>query len=229
MFGLASELVEDLTVSIDKECLFFRCYDPSHVCMLDLVMPNTVFEKWDVKKEGDFALRVDELFKLFKTFDKKDSVTLKLENSMLNVSTKTTQTKIRLIKSTLVDLPLPMISYNALVSIESKAFKNAVKRISLVSEYLTFEACGHLFNLSGKGDSGESKITFEKGMEDLPEIDVKENSISTYSLEYINAFIKHVTDGRITLEYANRMPLRIEVRPTNYYKIHFYLAPRVEN
>ena len=108
-------------------------------------------------------------------------------------------------------------------------FKKALKQIEVVSEYVTFESMPYGFKISGKGDSGSNEITFEKGMQEIPEIEVRENSKSTYSLEYLLAFLKHLKAGTILLEYSEKMPIRLEVKLTNVGRIHFYLAPRVEN
>lgn len=230
LFGLASEFVEDLTIGIDNECLFFRTMDPSHVCLVDLVLPNTCFEKWEVKSTGSFAVRTKEIYKLFKTLDKKDSVTLKLDDNLLYVSTRSTSSSIRLLEVSSTDCPLPKISYNALIGIELKSFKNAIKRISLVSEYVNLKALNrNIFVVSGKGDQGESKLTFERGQQELPELEVKEISESTYSIEYISQFLKHVTSSFVTIEYSQRMPLRLEAKPMNGSRVYFYLTPRVEN
>jgi len=84
---------------------------------------------------------------------------------------------------------------------------------------------------SGKGDSGEAIINLEKNADELEEISVTQESVGTYSLEYLNPIVKAVggTAGSIICEFSSAKPLRIEFKVTNIGRIHFYLAPRVES
>ena len=83
----------------------------------------------------------------------------------------------------------------------------------------------------GKGDSGEAVINLEKDTEELQEISVNQESVGTYSLEYLNPIVKAVggTAGSIICEISTEKPLRIEFKVTNIGRIHFYLAPRVQS
>jgi len=101
----------------------------------------------------------------------------------------------------------------------------------VVSDYLTIKASNSKAEFSGKGDSGEVVIDLEKGMEEITNISAKQESIGTYSLEYLNPIVKAVgnTAGTVTCEFSSAKPLRIEFKVANIGRIHFYLAPRVES
>ena len=230
IFGTIGQLVEDATFEITNEGLTFRGMDPSHVALIDLVMSNASFEKWLVNQEGSFAVRVNELNKLLKNFNKKDSVRLYTKEHMLAIETKTSKTNLRLIEASKVNCPLPKILYNSRIQITLDALKRSLKQIETVSDYVTLETTlNRDFILSGKGDSGESTINFERGMEEIPEISNKEPSKATYSLEYLLPFLKQLKCGSVIIEYSSVKPLRIEAPIDNISKIFFYLAPRVEN
>jgi proliferating cell nuclear antigen len=68
-------------------------------------------------------------------------------------------------------------------------------------------------------------------MPEMPEIEVKEDSNATYSLEYLNSIVKAVgtAAGTVVCEFSSKMPLRLEFKVANIGRIHFYLAPRVES
>jgi len=137
----------------------------------------------------------------------------------------------RLIESSATDTPLPKISYNAKIGVTSTEFDKILGDVQVVSEYLSINATTTNAEFSGRGDSGEAVITLEKGMPEMPEIDVKEPSIATYSLEYLNSIVKAVgtVAGTVICEYSTKMPLRLEFKVANVGRIHFYLAPRVES
>ena len=139
--------------------------------------------------------------------------------------------KIRLIESSASDTPLPKIPYDAKIELSSTAFDKILGDVQVVSDYLTMIATESKAEFSGKGDSGEVVIELQKGIEDVQDLSVKQESTGTYSLEYLTPVVKAVgtTTGSITCEYSSAKPLRIEFKVGNIGRIHFYLAPRVES
>ena len=101
----------------------------------------------------------------------------------------------------------------------------------MLSEYISIDSNTKTVQFSGKGDSGEANIILESTNEGLEELAVKEDSKATYSLDYLSKIIKAIsnTGGTISAEYSNKMPLRLEFRVANVGRIHFYLAPRVQD
>ena len=228
-----STLVEEATFVANAEGITFRGMDPSHVALIDISWPNSAFEKYECDNDIKFGVRVDEFSKLIKRAEKQDSIEIGIsEDNMLLVTIgKNKKYKMRLIESSASDTPLPKIPYDAKIGLTSNAFDKILGDVQVVSDYLTIKATTSKAEFSGKGDSGEVVIDLEKGMEQLTDISVKQESTGTYSLEYLNPVVKAVgtTAGSVTCEYSSAKPLRIEFKVANIGRIHFYLAPRVES
>ena len=228
-----STLVEEATFESTAEGIAFRGMDPSHVALIDIAWPNSAFEKYECDNDVKFGVRIDEFSKLIKRADKKDSIEVSIseENLLLVTIGKNKKDKMRLIESSATDTPLPKILYNARIGVTSAEFDKILGDIQVVSEYLSINASASKAEFSGRGDSGEAIITLEKGMAEMPEIEVKEESTATYSLEYLNSIVKAVgtVAGTVICEYSTKMPLRLEFKVANIGRIHFYLAPRVES
>jgi proliferating cell nuclear antigen len=228
-----STLVEEATFVANAEGITFRGMDPSHVALIDISWPNSAFEKYECDNDIKFGVRVDEFSKLIKRAEKQDSIEIGIsEDNMLLVTIgKNKKYKMRLIESSASDTPLPKIPYDTKIGLMSSAFDKILGDVQVVSDYLTIKATTSKAEFSGKGDSGEVVIDLEKGMEQLTDISVKQESIGTYSLEYLNPIVKAVgtTAGSVTCEYSSAKPLRIEFKVANIGRIHFYLAPRVES
>lgn len=228
-----STLVEEATFVANAEGITFRGMDPSHVALIDISWPNSAFEKYECDNDIKFGVRVDEFSKLIKRAEKQDSIEIGIsEDNMLLVTIgKNKKYKMRLIESSASDTPLPKIPYDAKIGLISSAFDKILGDVQVVSDYLTIKATTSKAEFSGKGDSGEVVIDLEKGMEQLTDISVKQESTGTYSLEYLNPVVKAVgtTAGSVTCEYSSAKPLRIEFKVANIGRIHFYLAPRVES
>jgi proliferating cell nuclear antigen len=90
---------------------------------------------------------------------------------------------------------------------------------------------------SGDSDRGEARVTMDANddkskVELLEEITVKENSKSTYNIDFISKIIRaigHQSSNLVTIEYSSNKPLRLEFLLSGMVKLQFYLAPRVQD
>ncbi|MCY3854400.1 MAG: proliferating cell nuclear antigen (pcna) [Thaumarchaeota archaeon] len=228
-----STLVEEATFVATAEGITFRGMDPSHVALIDISWPNSTFEKYQCDDDIKFGVRIDEFSKLVKRANKKDSIEIGISNeNMLVVQVGNSKKyKIRLIESSSTDTPLPKISYDAKIELNSSILDKILGDVQVVSDYLTIKSFSPNVEFSGKGDLGEVTISMEKKENEIMEVISKDVVIGTYSLEYLNPVVKAVgtTANSITCEYSTAKPLRMEFKITNIGRIHFYLAPRVEN
>jgi proliferating cell nuclear antigen len=230
-----STLVDEATFEATVEGLSFRGMDPSHVALIDIHWPNSAFQKFSCNDSIKFGVRIDEFSKLIRRGDKKDAVEVTIgENSTLLIRIKNgynREYKVRLIESSSSSTPLPKLSFNSRVVLTPSTLDRVLSDIQVVSEYVTLGSEQLKIIFSGKGDSGEANITLDQSSEGLEDISVKENSNATYSLDYLSRITKAVssTGGSVIAEYSTKMPLRLEFRVANVGRIHFYLAPRVQD
>ena len=226
-------LVEEATFEATVEGITFRGMDPSHVALIDISWPNSAFEKYNCDGDIKFGVRVDEFSKVIKRAEKNESIEISIyDDSMLQILIgKNKKWSMRLIEGSASDTPLPKISYDSKIGLSSSTFDKILGDIDVVSDYLSIKTVTNNAEFSGKGDSGEAVISFEKGMEGLEEITVNQECTGTYSLEYLNPIVKAMgnTSDSIICEFSSGKPLRIEFKVSNIGRIHFYLAPRVES
>ena len=226
-------LVEEATFEATVEGITFRGMDPSHVALIDISWPNSAFEKYNCDSDIKFGVRVDEFSKVIKRAEKNESIEISIsDDNMLQILIgKNKKWSMRLIEGSASDTPLPKISYDSKIGLSASTFDKILGDIDVVSDYLSIKTATNNAEFSGKGDSGEAVINFEKGMEGLEEITVNQECTGTYSLEYLNPIVKAMgsTSDSIICEFSSGKPLRIEFKVSNIGRIHFYLAPRVES
>ena len=226
-------LVEEATFEATVEGITFRGMDPSHVALIDISWPNSAFEKYNCDSDIKFGVRVDEFSKVIKRAEKKESIEISIsDDNMLQILIgKNKKWSMRLIEGSASDTPLPKISYDSKIGLSSSTFDKILGDIDVVSDYLSIKTATNNAEFSGKGDSGEAVINFEKGMDGLEELTVNQECTGTYSLEYLNPIVKAMgsTSNSIICEFSSGKPLRIEFKVSNIGRIHFYLAPRVES
>jgi len=231
-----STLVDEATFEASVEGISFRGMDPSHVALIDIYWPNSTFEEYECDTSLKFGVRVDELSKLIKRAEKKDKLEITLaENSMLHIKIidgYNRQYKMRLIESAATSTPLPKLNFNSKIVLTSNALDKILSDIQVVSEYVSIHSSPNIVQFLGKGDSGEADIKLETSRDEgLQELNVKEESKATYSLDYLSKITKAVSasGGPVAAEFSSKMPLRLEFRIANVGRIHFYLAPRVQD
>jgi proliferating cell nuclear antigen len=215
-----STLVDEATFEATVEGISFRGMDPSHVALIDIHWPNSAFELYDCDTAVKFGVRVDEFSKLIRRAEKKDTIEVTVGNdSMLFIKISNNYVK---------EYKVRLIETSALTT---NAFDKVLSDIQVISEYLSIESKHKQIEFSGKGDSGEANITLESGSEGLEEVNIQEDSKATYSLDYLSKITKAVSTagGSVAVEYSSKMPLRLEFRVANMGRIHFYLAPRVQD
>lgn len=228
-----STLMEEATFVATEEGITFRGMDPSHVALIDILWPNSAFENYECDDKIEFGVNIVDFSKLIRRADKKDAIKINVtdDNNLQVVIGKNKNYKIRLLESSSTDTPLPKVPYNSKFTIESASFNRVLGDIQVVSDYLmiTTKTNGVIF--SGSGDSGDAHVDFKKNNDELIELQVDEEGAGTYSLDYLNPVVKAVgnTTGSIMCEFSSSKPLRLEFKVANVGRIHFYLAPRVEN
>lgn len=236
--GIAT-LIEEATLEFTPEGMTFRAMDPSHIALIDVVWPNHAFEAYEVQGTCRIGVRVDELSKILRDFDdKKDLIKFSFDpfgedgGTMISLDNGNgSAVKVRTIETYGSSTPLPKLHYNAKVSLTSKELDKAYKFINKVSEYVKLSTQYGKFTFSGKGDTGDISKKYEAGAEGLEELQVKEDSAAIYSLDYLMKAHKAMMflNPSTVLEYSSKMPLRVEYRIANVGRVHFYLAPRVQD
>jgi proliferating cell nuclear antigen len=230
-----STLVDEATFEATSEGISFRGMDPSHVALIDIFWPNTAFDSYQCDSELKFGVRISEFSKLIKRTDKKDELEVSItDQDVLRIRTSGSykrEYKMRLIESSSGSTPLPKLSFNSKLVLSLSAFDKILSDIEVVSEYIEIESFPERIEFLGKSDTGEAMVTMEPNSEGLEDIEVKEESKATYSLDYLLKIVKSVNSVGVTsaIEYSTKMPIRLEFRIANIGRIHFYLAPRVQD
>jgi len=230
-----STLVEEATFEATAEGLTFRAMDPSHVALVDLVWPNSAFDKYDCDKQLKLTVRVEDLVKLIRRADVKDNIEISMgedETLLLKLANGYERRfQIHLIDSTYGATPVPKLTFNAKIEITEQIFEKMLNDISAVSDHIMITTNNEKLVFSGKSDSGSGSATLEKGNQELLQLKVKEDSKATYSIDYLLNITKAASKSTdiLTFEYSNKMPLRLTFKlGEKGGQMQFYLAPRIE-
>jgi proliferating cell nuclear antigen len=248
-------IVDEAYFEAGPKGLGFRSMDPSHIALIDIIWPDTAFEKYECTSTVKFGLKISDFAKIMKRANPNDLVevnaNIKASDNSLNI--KTTGGYIRNYKMNLLTFgnekssPLPNLTFDSKMIIGAYALDKIMADIQVIANNMTIETIAgkSAVTFSGNTDNGDAIIMVDntnhngdsdrKEIEDplytVQEVIVKENSKSAYNMDYISKIVKALAPscGTITLEYSSKKPLRLEFVLLNALKVQFFLAPRIDN
>jgi proliferating cell nuclear antigen len=243
-------IIDEALFDAGPQGITFRSMDPSHIALIDINWPSSAFEKYHCDSTIKFGVRIDEFSKIIKRANANDSIEIGvvLDNSSLNIKTTgggyLRNYKMRLIESTGNRSPLPQMTFDSKIVIGIATLDKILNDVGAISEKITIDSSGSSTNKNtvifiGDSDRGEARVTMDADdgnnkskVELLEEITVKENSKSTYNIDFISKIIRaigHQSSNLVTIEYSSNKPLRLEFLLSGMVKLQFYLAPRVQD
>jgi proliferating cell nuclear antigen len=243
-------IIDEALFDAGPQGITFRSMDPSHIALIDVNWPSSAFEKYHCDSTIKFGVRIDEFSKIIKRANANDSIEIGvvLDNSSLNIKTQgdgyLRNYKMRLIESTGNTSPLPQMTFDSKIVIGIETLDKILSDVGAISEKITIDSSSCISPnkktviFSGDSDRGEARVTMDPDddkskVELLEEITVKENSKSTYNIDFISKIIRaigHQSSNLVTIEYSSSKPLRLEfLLLSGMVKLQFYLAPRVQD
>ena len=229
-----STIVEEATFEATSQGLNFRGMDPSHIALIDLNWPNSAFEKYECSQPLKIGLKIEDFVKLIKRASSNDKVELETKDDSLLIKFVNSYKKeylVHLIEPYSSSTPVPKISLNSKAVIKTKALEHLLDDIQVVSETVNISAKKDQIILEGQGDTGNAKILLDKTNEDIISIDIKEESIATYSLSHLLDIIGSLSSvsENVSLEFSTKMPIKLVFKIGAYgIDLCYYLAPRIE-
>jgi len=235
MIAAISTLIDEATFDIAPEGMKLRAMDPSRVAMVDFEWPKTVFDEYVCAEPLKMCVNIGELLKLLKRAGKNEYVELSFDEKTgrlkITLVGKYTRTfNMPTLEAAEEEVPTPKISFNVRVKVTTEGLSKAIEDAALVSDHVRLEADNEKLVLRATGDLMGAVIQLKKGGDALLDIEAKEESKATFSLNYLSEIVKAAmaTSEIATLEFSTDMPIRLDFQQPSEGKLVFYLAPRIE-
>lgn len=229
-------LVDEATFNLNEEGIRLRAMDPSHVAMVDFEWPKTVFEEYVCDEPTKLCVNVAEMLKLLRRTGGDESIELVLESGspklLMVLRSKYTRTfGMSTLEPSTEEVPTPKISFNVSARLTASLLRNALEDAAAVSDHIIFDASSDKLTMRAAGDVGNVVVEVEKGTEELLSLETKENSKSTFSLNYLSEMVRAASSlsDVVSLEFSTDMPVRLNFEMPSKGTLQYYLAPRIES
>jgi proliferating cell nuclear antigen len=231
--SIISELVNEARFKITPQAMELVAMDPANVTMVIFKLLSSSFVEYDVNKETEFAINLNNFRQILKRAGPNDIVNIELEANKLKIVLKSNT--VRTFSLPIIELEekeqrIPELSFPIEIRTASKILNDAIEDVEIIGDSVTFIAEKGKFTVSAEGDLSDAKIEIEQGDETKIKADINAKIKAKYSTEYLKKMIagsKIAAD--VIISFNKDYPLKIEYTTVDKVMLAFILAPRVEN
>lgn len=234
LFECLKELLEEVTIEfIEGKGVRLVALDPAHIAMVHLVI-DTV-EYFYAKGTVSAGLHMAFFYKMIRSLSSGDCMEWRIyedspndfEIEISNSERKTETTyKLKLLNLDEVDINVPSIEFDRVISIPSSDLSKHVKEMGTISNTICVRATKSTLEFESHGDMASSHIVVKptasglnwKHSEDVEDIEGK------YYVKYIEKFCKCSVEATVLLYLKNGLPL-VLLYDLTIGKLRFCIAP----
>lgn len=230
--NVISELVNEVTFKLKKSGMELTAIDPANVAMIDFKLMPEAFSEYEIDKETEISLNIENLKAVLKRAKPEDSIMMSLENGRVKVELNGDGKKtfnLSLIDYDREQQKLPNLKFNAKVVVPSAKFDDAISDMSVASDSVALITDIGKFTMKSEGNLSDAKVEFPASTATITL--GKDGEVSAkYAIEYLAKISKgsKLTD-EVSISYSNDYPLKIEYNVNGKLYLGFVLAPRVSN
>jgi len=230
--SIISDLVNEARFKVTKESIELVAMDPANVAMVIFKLLSSTFTEYDIKKDVEIAINLNNLKQIMRRAKPNDMLTLELDpDNKLIIRLK--GNNVRTFNLPIIELDekeqkIPELKFSASVKIPSTVLNEAIEDVDIVAESVAFIAQDKEFIISAEGDLSQAKVEMKEG--DNIKIKANEKSRAKYSVEYLKKMISgsKIAD-EVSIYFSTDYPLKLEYKTVDKVMLSFILAPRVEN
>ena len=232
--NVVAELVNEVTMRIDKDKIEIVAIDPASVAMVEFKLLSSAFVEYSVPVPQELAINLDHLKQVLKRAKATDTISISLgeDKHRLTIQFQGAHKKtfnIPLINIEEGEQKLPTLDYKSKVTLPSEKLDEAVEDMSVISESLSLNVVPEKLIVRAESSLKDAKVELPSTEETVIILDGPEMS-SKYSIEYLKKMAKaSKLADTVSLELGNDYPLRMEYKLLDKLRLSFILAPRVSN
>lgn len=245
------DLVTDAPFDCSESAMCLQAMDSSHVALVSLKMEVGLFDTYRCDRTINLGMSLANMSKALKCANNDDTCMIKYEEgdsdsiTFTFADTKRDKTQDVTVKMMDIDsehLGIPEQDYAVVCEMPSSEFQKTCKDLTMFTDTLNVTATKAGIVFSGKGDNGQSVITYSPNSsadneDEAITLEVVDPVNVNFSIKYMNQFTKASSlSSRVRISLSNDVPIVIEYPLTDDGKttgtqnghLRFYLAPKID-
>jgi len=232
IFKTLNEFIPEVTLDFTEEGLKIRGIDASKVVLIDVFLPKTYFDEYDVNGEEKVGVNLEDLTDLLSGVTKNDSLAFSAESSVLTIEIEGEYYRkfaVPRLQVESVELPQTDLEFPFRAKLITPTFTEIISGFEdLGADAVRFKSNDGKLTLTAYSDVVESTIELSTENGGLLEAEGSDAE-SVYGLEYLaNTTRLKRASGSMEIRFGTQLPLKLRYEmPQGGYN-DFYIAPRAE-
>ena len=238
--AIISDLVTEVNFKITKDNLELVAMDPANVAMVIFRLLSSAFVEYNIKKDVNLAISLDQLKQILRRVKPTDTITLELdeENNKLRIILRGSGLKgdsNRVFNLSLLNLEeqkqkIPELDFQNKIETSSSILDEAIEDVGVVADSVSLMLDPKRFTIHSEGTTSNAKVEIPKDSQTNIEMSSEEKVKAKYSLDYLKKMIKgsKLADN-VTIQFNEDYPLKLDYLVKDRLNLQFILAPRVAN
>lgn len=235
------EVLNDANLEFDQTGLKIMAMDTSHSVLVYLKLDADKFEYYKCDKKIIIGVGMLNFFKLIKTMNNNDTLTLFIENENTNVigikieneeKNSVTTYRLNLMDLDEEDLSLPPANFDSILTMPSSDFQKYCRDMHHIAEVMELKSIGDQLIISCKGDFASRETVIgpaNSGISFVQNADSSEIVQGLFALKHLVLFTKCTNlCPQIELYLKNDFPLIIRYQVASLGEIKLALAPQCQ-
>ncbi len=225
-------LVEEGQFELTKDGMNLKAMDPSQISMVSFSMPKEAFVEYNVPEEMKLGVDIGQLSSVLARGKRGEKAELSTEEGRLVVRFSGEKHK-RTFKVPLIETgdrvqKEPKIEFSNFANVKADAIKETLKDAKLISSHVRLHLTPEQFVVDVRGEGGDVKAEFDKGSNDVSEINTLNGAKATFPLQYLEDMVKATSaSSLVKINLETDRPLKLEYDVEGAHVV-YYLAPRIE-
>ncbi|MBU2638157.1 MAG: proliferating cell nuclear antigen (pcna) [Nanoarchaeota archaeon] len=233
--NILSELVTEATFKMTKNGMELLAIDPANVAMVDFKIFPEAFAEYEVEKEIELSVNLDNLKAILKRSKPEDNILVSLDKEKSRLKVELVGDGKRTFNLALIDMDreqqkLPSLKFTAKVILHASKFDDAITDMGIVSDSVALMAGIDKFSMKSEGNLSDAKVDFLISDNASVSLGKEEEVVARYAIDYLAKITKgSKLADEVCLNFANDYPLKVEYNVPGKLHLGFVLAPRVSN
>ncbi|MFH1592474.1 MAG: proliferating cell nuclear antigen (pcna) [Candidatus Woesearchaeota archaeon] len=230
--SIVSELVNEVTLKVDKDRIELIAMDPANVAMIAFTLLSSAFSEYSVDKPCKLSVNLESLKQVLRRAKGSDSITLSLDEKKNKLGIKIVGESIRSFNLALINLDekehkVPDLNFPVKIVMSTNVFDEAIEDMGVIADSLSLTAESDKLVMDSESNLHSAKVELKS--DGNTSIELKGSTVtSRYSLEYLKKMIKaSKLSNRVKIEFSKDYPLKLDYLVKDRMNLSFILAPRV--
>ena len=232
--SIISDLVNEARFKITPNAIELVAMDPANVAMVVFKLLSSCFAEYDVKKDIEIAINLNNLKQVLRRASPKDMLTIEMDaDNRLKIQLESNTTRtfyLPIIDLEEKDQKVPDLKFPVSIKTSSSILNEAIADVDVVGESVAFIAEPKKFTLHAEGDLNQARIEIREDDNTKVSTSSDDKVKAKYSIEYLKKMINgsKLSDD-VVIQFSKDYPLKLEYKTVDKVMLSFILAPRVEN